>query len=103
MISDLLYDRGILYRNECLLDLDDGKPPIYPDFTILHPQSRKIIYWEHFGMMDNIAYSEDACTKINRYLKAGILPGDNLILSFETEMTPMDSAAANLFIDAYLC
>lgn len=102
IISDLLFARGILYRNECRLDLNDGKAPIYPDFTILHPKTKKIIYWEHFGLMDNLDYSKDACRKMNRYMNAGILPGENLIFTFETSDTPLNSAAADRIIDYYL-
>ncbi len=102
IISDLLFTRGILYRNECRLDLNDGKPPVYPDFTILHPKTKKLIYWEHFGLMDMPDYCDDACRKINRYLKAGLLPGENLFFSFETTAVPFDSDAAEHIIDAIL-
>ncbi len=102
IISDLLFSRGILYRNECRLDLNDGKPPVYPDFTILHPRTKKLIYWEHFGLMDTPDYCDDACRKINRYLKAGLAPGKNLFFSFETTAVPFAADTAECILDAIL-
>ncbi len=40
---------GIPFRYEAALRLDDKV--YYPDFTIRHRETGKIIYWEHFGLM----------------------------------------------------
>ena len=61
-----------------------------------------MIYREHFGLMDTPDYCDDACRKINRYLKAGLLPGENKFFSFETTAVPFDSDAAEHIIDAIL-
>ena len=45
-----IYERGI-YLNDILF---------FPDFTILHPKTNKIIYWEHFGLMSNPSYCDNA-------------------------------------------
>ena len=50
MIALQLYTEKIPFRYECALQL--GETTLYPDFTILHPKTGEIFYWEHFGMMD---------------------------------------------------
>lgn len=55
---------------------------ICPDFTFEDSEG-KLFYWEHLGMMDNPEYAERNLKKLNRYYNVGIVPGDNLILSFD--------------------
>ncbi len=62
IISNLLYTNQIPYRYEAALPLKEFTA--YPDFTILHPVTNKIFYWEHFGMMDNAPYCDTACNKL---------------------------------------
>ena len=50
MIAMSLYVQKIPYRYECELKL--GSITLFPDFTIRHPETGEIFYWEHFGMMD---------------------------------------------------
>ncbi len=102
MISNALYRRGYAYRNECRLDLPDGKY-FYPDFTIYLPDREKIFYWEHFGMMGDPEYASAACNKIKRYMNAGIFPGSQLILTMETEGVPLSSVIIDKIIDYYFC
>ena len=61
IISNLLYTNQIPYRYEAALPLKEFTA--YPDFTILHPVTNKIFYWEHFGMMDNAPYCDTAITE----------------------------------------
>lgn len=101
MISNALYDRGIPYRNECILRLRDNGPEIYPDFTILKPDHSGVIYWEHFGMLGKEDYSSDACKKIKRYINSGIFPGIQLIVTMESETVPLSSVMIEQIIDKY--
>ncbi|MFM1539030.1 hypothetical protein, partial [Helcococcus bovis] len=57
-----------------------GKGTYYPDFVFLDLNTNQKIYWEHFGMMDNIKYCENALRKIEMYELNNI----NLICTFET-------------------
>jgi len=84
ILADLFGDLDIPYKYECPLYLN-GIGLIYPDFTLLSQKSRKEIYWEHFGIMDNPEYSEKAIKKIDTYIRNGILPGDRLIMTFESK------------------
>lgn len=101
MISNALFDHGILYRNECILRLRDNGPEIYPDFTILKPDNSGVIYWEHFGMLGKEDYSSDACKKIKRYINSGIFPGIQLIVTMESETVPLSSVMIEQIIDKY--
>lgn len=62
---------------------------VYPDFTIFHPLSGKIILWEHFGRMNDDTYAKNAYWKIDLYQKNGYFPQDNLILTFEDKEHPL--------------
>ena len=57
MILMLLEYSGIPYRYECRLDID--RKAYYPDFTIRHPYTGEIFYWEHVGMLDDPSYRSD--------------------------------------------
>ena len=59
------------------------------DFTIRHPLTGKLYYWEHFGMMDNPEYVSHACQKIKLYCDCGFIPSINLLLTFETRECPL--------------
>ena len=89
LIDMSLYKHKIPFRYECELQL--GNISIFPDFTILHPTSGKIIYWEHFGMMDIPKYRRNACQKLYDYSENGIIPSIQLITTFETKEHPLST------------
>lgn len=99
-IDQVLFLNKILYRYECELKL--GSNTFYPDFTIKHPITKKIIYWEHFGMMDNIAYAKKAFEKQFIYAKYGVVQGQNLICTYETSSNPFTVAKAQQMVEQYL-
>lgn len=88
MLIDLyLYKNQIPFRYECALQL--GEITLFPDFTILHPLTQKIYYWEHFGLMDDSNYIKNACSKIQLYASNGIVPSLQLITTYETRENPL--------------
>ena len=89
IIATLLDMNGIEYRYEAPLTLGDHT--FYPDFTILRPSDRKLFYWEHFGMMSNQAYHEQAFKKLNAYIQHGLMPWDRLIATFESNEDAFDA------------
>ncbi len=99
IIADKLYSMGIPYRYECPLSL--GHAIIHPDFTVLHRSSRKVYYWEHFGMMDNPEYTEEALRRLDMYGKNGIFLGTELIITYESSGRPMDTKLMNHTIEHY--
>ena len=100
MIANVLAENSIPYRYECPLDLGNGI--IYPDFTILRMKDRKVLYWEHLGMMDDSEYRNQAFLRIREYEKNGIFPGDRLILTVETARMPLNTNVISSMIDHYL-
>lgn len=91
MISQALFMHRIPYRYECMLEI--GGIALFPDFTIMHPKKKSLIYWEHFGLMDDLSYSNKANSKINLYINSGIYPMDTLITTFETVSVPISVSA----------
>lgn len=89
LIDIALYVKGIPFRYECALQL--GESTVYPDFTILHPITNKIYYWEHFGKMDSPTYAQNCMYKLQAYTSHGILPGINLITTYESKEKPLTS------------
>lgn len=100
MIANALYKYNIPYKYECPLTV--GGSTIYPDFTLLNVRKRKVLYWEHFGMMGDIEYCNNAINKINKYSNSGIILGDRLLTSFETSSTPLTTNFIKQIIETYL-
>ena len=88
MILMLLEYYGIPYRYECRLDI--GRKAYYPDFTIRHPLTGEIFYWEHVGMLDKHSYRSDFLNKLHKYINNGLIPDHNLILTYESDDHPLD-------------
>ncbi|MBR5566459.1 MAG: ATPase [Roseburia sp.] len=99
LIDMALYKRQIPFRYECALQL--GKIIIYPDFTIRHPITGEVYYWEHFGRMDDREYAQKAFKKIENYNTHGILPSIRLIMTFETQENPLNSEVIENIIEQY--
>ena len=99
MIDKILNNVGVPFRYEEKLVLGDAV--FYPDFTIKHPRTGKIYYWEHFGMMDNSEYVNRACQKIKIYCNCGIIPSVNLILTYETKEHPFDMDSVEQIVREY--
>lgn len=99
LIVSALYQNNIPFRYECPLHL--GVYTIYPDFTILHPKTKKIYYYEHFGMMDNQEYIRATNKKMQIYFENGINPSNNLIMTFESSSNPLDYEVVDEIIRFY--
>ncbi len=89
MIADKLLMLGVPYKYERPLYLS-RIGVVYPDFTLLDITNREDVVLEHFGMMDNNSYCENAIRKINGYQRNGYYPGKNFLYTFETYKNPVD-------------
>ena len=87
IIDMILLVNKIPFRYECALHL--GETTIFPDFTIRHPITGDIFYWEHFGLMDNPSYFNNAFSKLQLYANYGIIPSIQLITTYETRDRPL--------------
>lgn len=76
-----------------------GNVTVYPDITIMHPQTCELYYLEFFGMMDNPAYSKKAFDKIQLYLSAGL--GPNLISIFDSKDAPFNFNKFDAILKSY--
>ena len=81
-IASRLDHYGLTYRSDCPAGIRGLNRA--PDFTILRKRDGKIIYWEHMGMMDDLEYRIDNKRKLEEYEEAGIVPWDNLIVTYDT-------------------
>lgn len=99
LIDTMLYMKGIPFRYECALEL--GDTIIYPDFTIRHPKTGKLYYWEHFGRMDKTDYAQNAFSKQRLYAAHGIIPSHQLITTYETKEKPLSSSEIEKVIEYY--
>ena len=99
MIASALFRKNVPFRYECELVLK-GKS-IYPDFTIRHPLSGKLFYWEHLGMADELGYLKKNLEKVYFYAEEGIFVNDNLILTYETKDAPLSEEMVDLLIRHY--
>lgn len=98
-IDSSLYKNNVPYRYECALHLENQT--FFPDFTILHPKTKQIYYWEHFGMMDHPDYSKNTYSKLQIYTSNKIIPGINLITTFETKEHPLCIDLVDQIINYY--
>ena len=100
-VANLLYDLGIPYRYECAVYLEDGSV-LYPDFTLLHPETLEVYWLELFGMMDDPDYAAANLKKIARYSQSEMFP--NLIMVFDHKDAPfrtetIESILRNIFLN----
>lgn len=79
LIGTKLDHYNIPYRYEVRAHPD---LPYMPDFTIKRPRDGKVIYWEHFGMVNDDEYMEGNRKKLIEYESVGIVPWENLIITY---------------------
>lgn len=99
LIAMVLYNNQIPFRYECALNL--GDVTFYPDFTILHPETKEIFYWEHFGIMDSSTYSQKTFQKLQTYSMHNIYPTIQLITTYETKAHPLTLETIDKIVKDY--
>ena len=100
MIADKLNRMEIPYRYEYPLKMQ-GMKIIYPDFVILDVPKRKEYILEHFGMMDNQEYCQNAIRKINTYIRNGMMPGEKVLFTYETSQRPIDMIVVQKLLERH--
>lgn len=96
IIANSLFLHKIPYRYEAGINLESSM--IFPDFTICHPKTLQIIYWEHFGLMDNSTYRDNVYHKLGIYGRHNIIPTINLITTYEMRDYPLNSSKIETII-----
>ncbi|MBP5314723.1 MAG: hypothetical protein J6Y87_02510 [Muribaculaceae bacterium] len=101
IIADALDRAGIPFRYEYPTSVK-GWGTLYPDFTCLRPSTREEVIWEHFGLMGDPDYAENAVQKITHYAANGYILGKNFIATFESGSTPLNLKQTQTYIKALL-
>lgn len=103
IIANILYKHreDILYKYEkpLMLIIDGREKQVYPDFTIINVHTGKITYWEHAGIMDDEHYATKFVRKMNVYVTNGLIPGKDVIVSYETQELPLDIKVVNRLVE----
>lgn len=104
MIACMLAEAGVPYRYEEIVAVSsEFKLFFHPDFTVLNKRTRKVYYWEHFGRMDDPKYIEESfMPKMNDYYNFEFLPGEKLLMTFESKHHPLDTIQVKRLIENYL-
>lgn len=100
IIANALDKMNIPYKYEKQIVL--GGISFFPDFSALNVRQRREIVWEHFGMLEDGLYINNAIRKLGVYEKNGFILGKNLILTYETQRDPFNSRKAEKVIKEYL-
>lgn len=81
------------YEQELILKDNGGRyRRVLPDFTFNTSNGDKI-YWEHFGLFKDYAYSRRAFDKLLLYANNDILPGSNLFITADSLDGKIDVSA----------
>lgn len=101
IIADILTRCGIPYRYEFPQKLKNGRI-FHPDFFCLNVRTRQEYLWEHFGMMDNPDYATQTAEKLKIFAEHNIFPGRNLIITMETQQSPLKPLQVEKLIKEFL-
>lgn len=101
IIANILTQNHIPYKYEAPLQLKNNRT-IYPDFCCLNPRTRKEIFWEHFGLMEDAEYSARTLQKIQEISESGLEYGKDYIFTYEKEETPLNIRQIEKTIQKYV-
>ncbi|MCQ2062818.1 MAG: hypothetical protein MJY99_05720 [Fibrobacter sp.] len=96
IIADVLLKLQIPFRYEAAVKIKVKKGGLsqaitfHPDFTCLNARTRQEFIWEHFGLMSDEEYLENAIEKERIYATAGYIPGINFISTMESKAVPLN-------------
>ena len=99
LIAEMLHRYNICFKYEASIDINGGN--IYPDFKIRRADY-KIIWWEHRGLMRDPEYSIKQHQKDIIYEGQGIVPWDNLILTYDNADGEINLKIVESMIKAWL-
>jgi len=74
----------------------------YPDYIFLLPFTRRLIYYEHFGKMDDLDYVKKTTHKLEVYPYYGLYLGYNFFATFETRNSAFSYPGAKQVIQRIL-
>ena len=99
LVANALAVRSIPYRIEEAMRI--GNETVVPDFVVVSQRLNREIYWEHFGRMFEEKYQRRYAHKMLLYAQAGILPGYNMITTFDDRKGNIDARDIERMIRAF--
>ena len=100
IIGSVAEDVPLIHRYEQRIEINGEV--FYPDFIFLMPLTRKLIYYEHFGKMDDLEYVKKTTHKLEVYPHYGLYLGYNFFASFETRNSSFSYPGAKEIINRML-
>lgn len=100
IIGSRLSHYNIPFKYEAAINHPDI--PYIPDFTIKRPSDGKIIYWEHFGKVNDVNYMQNNKQKLDTYERYGIVPWENLIISYSRSDYSINEKLIDALIQGWL-
>ena len=80
----------------------DAEDTLHPDFYVLNKRTRKAVFWEHLGKMDDPEYCRKNFNRFMRILDAGYIIGEDVIVTHEDSRHPLLPQDIDGIIDRYL-
>ena len=99
-ICEALYKFGVPFRYE--EELAVGRHKYAPDFVVRSRKTGKLFYWEHCGLTSSREYMERHYRKMQDYEEFGIVPWDNLIVTYDGEGGTLNLAWIEAIIRCHL-
>lgn len=81
IIRNCLFQQHLSYKYEAELILEGIT--FHPDFTVMRNHDAKLFYWEHCGMVNDSGKIRSHQEKLEVYERHGIVPWDNLIVTYD--------------------
>ena len=85
----LWYEPKILIPGE--FDYSGNQAYEYPDIVLVHPRTKKIMIWEHCGLMDDPAYMKKTARRLLHYSQLGFLLNRDIFVTTETSQRPLSA------------
>ncbi len=82
IVARILTELGLRFKYEAAMSV--GTHILYPDFTVLHPKTGKLIYIEAAGLVNNERYRRRQAERIESMAHVGIYLGVNLFVIGES-------------------
>ena len=86
-IAGIYGELGIPVKHNVEIDIG-FRGNIRLDFAALIKERNHYILHEHFGMMDDPDYFNSAMLKIRKFMELGLIPGKDILFTFESSRRP---------------
>ena len=70
--------------------------------TLKNVRTRQEFYWEHCGKMSDSEYTSCMARRLREFAAAGIIIGKNLLITMETESSPLSTKEVEQIIKTFL-